>query len=451
MSALARFFNKQGFVVCGYDKTQTALTDSLTEEGIQIHFEDNGQSSIPTVVKSNKENTLVIYTPAIPKNHQEYLWLIEQGYTIKKRAEVLGMLTHKYKTVAVAGTHGKTTTSSMVAHLLKVAQIPSSAFLGGIATNYNSNLILHDTETEEQVVVAEADEFDRSFLWLQPDLGVITATDADHLDIYGEKDALVKAFGEFAQQINPGGTLFLNYKADEAVKIVPMQPHTTVKIYGSHVGADCRATDIKVEGGTYYFTYEDDSCRLENVELGIPGFHNVENATAAIACALQMGATAPQIYEGLKTYRGVKRRFEYILKEPVVFIDDYAHHPTEIEALITSVKALYANQKITALFQPHLYSRTRDFYEGFASSLSLADEVILTNIYPAREEPLEGVESHIIAERLTVPYKLISYDEVESLIGKENLNILLSIGAGDIDKLVPKLKQILLNKNGNFS
>ncbi len=446
MSALARYFNIKGFKVLGYDKTETELTKQLQEQGIEIHFNDSGVDSLPPEVQENKQETLVIFTPAIPKDHQEHAWLKEQGYTIKKRAEVLGMLTQQHKTVAVAGTHGKTTTSSMVAHLLKVAQIPVSAFLGGISSNYNTNLILHEAE-DEAVIVAEADEFDRSFLWLHPNLAVITATDADHLDIYDKKEALVDAFGDFAAQLQAGGTLFLNYRAEPAVAQRIKNVNSNVMKYGLEAEAVCKASSIEIKAGSFYFTYNDGDVVWKDLQLGIPGFHNVENAVAAIACSKALGATEAQIREGLASYKGVKRRFETILKQPVVFIDDYAHHPEEIKAFINSVRALYPGQKITALFQPHLYSRTRDFQDGFAESLSLADEVILTNIYPARELPIEGVESDIIAQKLTVPYKLISYTQVEDLISKENLNILLSIGAGDIDKLVPKLKEILQNKD----
>lgn len=442
MSALARWFRKNGFRVGGYDRTPTELTAKLEEEGITIHFDDSLEA-LPSWVVEDKEHTLVILTPAIPKHHKGWNYLQQQAYPIKKRAEVLGMLTHNRYTAAVAGTHGKTTTSSMVAHLLKASGKPCSAFLGGIATNYGSNLILHEGP-EEPVIVAEADEFDRSFLWLEPELAVVTATDPDHLDIYGEAHKVVEAFRQFVGKILPGGTVFLNTRCHAEVALGAGN-EVEVLTYGLDAQAACRAENVRVEEGMFCFNYKGLGQEIKNLVLGIPGFHNVENAVAATSVALKLGVGAEAIRQALKSYRGVKRRFEVVYRSADrVFIDDYAHHPEEIRAFLKSVRALYPDKKITAVFQPHLYTRTRDFHEGFAESLSLADEVILTNIYPAREEPLAGVESYIIYNLLTSrEKKLVKLEEVLPLLEVGTYEVLLTIGAGSIDTLVPKIKEQL--------
>ncbi len=445
MSALARWFRKNGFRVAGYDRTPTELTAALQAEGIAVSFEDTLEA-MPAWVTEEREQTLVILTPAVPRQHLQLNYLQQQAYTLKKRAEVLGMLTHNRPTAAVAGTHGKTTTSSMIAHLLKASGKPCSAFLGGIAANYGSNLILHEGP-EEPVVVAEADEFDRSFLWLEPELAVVTATDPDHLDIYGEPEKMVEAFKEFVGKVLPNGTVFLNTRchpsiADGAGKNV------TVLSYGSDPRADCRAEQVRVEQGAFYFTYNGLGVIIRDLELGIPGFHNVENAVAAISVAIMLGVGVEEIRRALKSYRGVKRRFELVYKsQDYVLIDDYAHHPEEIRAFLTSVRALYPKRKITAVFQPHLYTRTRDFHEGFAEALSLADEVILTNIYPAREEPLEGVDSYMVYKLLTASEKkLVKLEEVLPLLEAGEFEVLLTVGAGSIDTLVPQIKKLLEHK-----
>jgi UDP-N-acetylmuramate--alanine ligase len=445
MSALARWFQKGGYRVAGYDRTATALTQALEAEGITLTFEDSLET-LPAWRREEKDKTLVVLTPAVPRQHRQLNWLQQQGYTLKKRAEVLGMLTHSHHTAAVAGTHGKTTTSSMIAHLLKASGTPCSAFLGGIAANYGSNLILHEGP-EDPIVVAEADEFDRSFLWLAPELAVVTATDADHLDIYGEADAVVEAFRQFVGKVLPGGTAFINSRCDASL-VAAAGEGVSVLRYGLEEGADCHAAKVWVAEGAFHFHYKGLGHQLENLELGIPGFHNVENAVAAISVALKLGVQPEAIRQALKSYKGVKRRFELVYKGGgSVLIDDYAHHPEEIRAFLTSVRALYPKKKISVIFQPHLYTRTRDFHTGFAQSLSLADEVILTNIYPAREEPIEGIESHIIYNLLTAKEKrMVKLQEVKALVEGGRYEVLLTVGAGDIDSLVPILKEVLEQK-----
>lgn len=445
MSALARWFRINGFRVAGYDRTPTELTATLQAEGISINFKDSLEA-MPIWLREEREQTLVILTPAVPKGHHQLCFLQQQAYTIKKRAEVLGMLTHNRPTAAVAGTHGKTTTSSMIAHLLKASGTPVSAFLGGIAANYGSNLILHEGP-EEAVIVAEADEFDRSFLWLEPELAVVTATDPDHLDIYGEPEAMIEAFKQFVAKVLPGGTVFLNTRCHSALAA---GADTSIKVlsYGLAAEADCRADKVQVAQGAFFFDYVGLGSEMKGLEMGIPGFHNVENAVAAISLALKLGVGEEAIRQALKSYRGVKRRFELVYKsKDCVLIDDYAHHPEEIRALLKSVRALYPDRKITAIFQPHLYTRTRDFYEGFAEALSMADEIMLTNIYPAREEPLEGVDSMMVYNLLTSNEKnLVQLQEVLPLLEAGKYEVLLTVGAGSIDTLVPKIKALLEHK-----
>ena len=446
MSALARWFMQQGRRVGGYDRTATELTRQLEKEGMAIHFED-AVAQIPSWVEEEKENTLVIYTPAIPKDHVEYNYLKSQGCDIKKRAEVLGIITQSFYTIAVAGTHGKTTTSSMIAHLLKDSGKACSAFLGGIATNYNSNLIWHTGE-EKAVVVVEADEFDRSFLWLKPNIAVVTATDADHLDIYGEHGALVQSFTEFVQRVDKSGKIFLSSRASE-VLAEPASKQAGTFIYAAETVTDCRAENIRIENGQFVFDYTGTHHIIKGLYLQMPGFHNVENAVAAISVALEIGLTEEEIRNSLGSYLGVKRRFEYRLNEvgKTVLIDDYAHHPEEISALLKSVKALYPDKKITAIFQPHLFSRTRDFAEGFGASLSLADEVLLTEIYPARELPMEGVSSELILRHITHERKkIVDIIHLPDLIREGSFEVVLTVGAGDIDKQVPVIQKILKEK-----
>lgn len=442
MSALARWFHANGYAVTGYDKTSTVLTERLIEEGIAIHFEDN-VNLIPEKVKNEKEGALIIYTPAVPRDLGEYQFFIENGYELYKRSQVLGMLTESKFTIAVAGTHGKTTTSSMIAHLLKSAGVDCSAFVGGIMTNYDSNLLIG---TNNDVMVVEADEFDRSFLTLHPDVAIITATDADHLDIYGSKDALKDSFNDFIKNIKANGKLFIEEKVAHELELNP-NGNIGVETYGLN-GGDITVDHLKVADAKFNFTYKSEERNIQGFELAMPGYHNVSNALAALASVSQTIDNKDTLVEGLNSYRGVKRRFEYIINtEDVVFIDDYAHHPEEIKALLESVKALYPNKKITAIFQPHLFTRTRDFVDGFAESLSMADEVILLDIYPARELPIEGVSSDIIKKKMTLK-NVLRYvkDDVLAHFEENSPEVLLTVGAGNIDTLVSPIKHLLEKK-----
>jgi UDP-N-acetylmuramate--alanine ligase len=439
MSALARWFQHMGKSVKGYDKTETVLTTKLQAEGMSIQFQDD-VALIPKEVKDDKAHSLIVYTPAIPADHQEFNWLKEQGYEIMKRSQVLGLITKNMRSVAVAGTHGKTTTSSMVVHLLKSCGIDCAGFLGGISANYETNMILNDNPNA--IAVIEADEFDRSFLTLHPELAVVTATDADHLDIYGDKDALKDSFRQFIKQIVPEGKLFIkNSVADDVVDSSTVEH----RLYGFE-GEGINAGNFKIENASFIFDYQDGTKKIQGIELNVPGYHNVENMLAAIAIAKQLGAADDSIKKAVSTYKGVKRRFEYIIKsDQIAFIDDYAHHPVEIQALLKSVRDLYPGKKITAIFQPHLYSRTNDFANGFAKSLSLADELLLLDIYPARELPIPGVTSEMILKDVALSKKqIVSKEELNDKVLEWSPEVVLTIGAGDIDKLVQPLKMALL-------
>lgn len=437
MSAIARWFRAQDFVVGGYDKTSTELTERLREEGMDIHY-DNQVGRIPTAFYK-KEETLVVLTPAIPKDNIEWKYFQDNGYAILKRSQVLGLLTKDMFTIAVAGTHGKTTTSSMAAHVLKFCGIKVNAFLGGITVNYESNLLIGETNG---VVVVEADEFDRSFLTLHPNIAVITSTDADHLDIYGEADELKRTFSLFASQIKEGGKLFLREGLDVG------QPKGVEVINYAYDGATIKAENLRVENGNFVFDYVSKTHKIENIAMQIPGFHNTENALAAIAIAFEMGIEPSKVKAGIESFKGVKRRFQTVLKsDKVVYIDDYAHHPTEISAFLKSVKKLYEGKKITCIFQPHLYSRTRDFLDGFAESLSLSDRLILIDIYPARELPIEGVTSKVVFDKVTIKDKVLcTKEELMSVLEKEEPEILVTVGAGDIDVFVKPIKEMLIRR-----
>ena len=440
MSALARWFHHHGYQVSGYDRTQTPLTDQLGAEGIDVHFEDD-LALIPKKVLQEKDQTLIVYTPAIPKDNIELLFFQREGFLIKKRAEVLGMLTEDFFTVAVAGTHGKTTTSSMIAHILTANSVDSTAFLGGITQNYNSNIIYSQSISKATIAVVEADEFDRSFLQLSPDFGIITSVDPDHLDIYGNHAGLQESFQQFACKVPGDGKLFVNQKVQGKFDFDDLQCRITW--YGLEEG-DVRAENIRIKGNTFTFDYVSVDQRINDILLPMAGFHNVENATAAILVALQLGLSGDAIKGALSTYKGVKRRFEYVMKTPTLtFIDDYAHHPSEITALLRSVRAIYPFRKVTAIFQPHLYSRTKDFADGFADSLNYADDVILLDIYPAREQPIPGITSDVIFKNIERPKVLL---DKKSLIGHlegRDLDVVLTIGAGDIDQLVTPIKETL--------
>ena len=437
MSALARWFKGMGYEVAGYDKTSTDLTKALEEEGILVHYDDNVKM-VPMPFKV-KENTLIIYTPAIPDNMWELNYFRHNGFNVVKRSEVLGVLSKGKYTIAIAGTHGKTTTSTMVAHLLHTAGRTNSAFLGGISTNFKSNLIIG---SPDGAVVVEADEYDRSFLTLEPDVAIVTSTDADHLDIYENHAAVIDAFKQFVSKIKKGGTLIckggLNLKPKQGVKLLD---------YGTPE-SKCRAENIEIKNGAFHFDYVAPNITIQNLELNVPGFHNVENAVAAITVAIYQQVKPEQIVEGIRTFAGVKRRFEYIVKtENSVYIDDYAHHPAELQALLTSAKALYADKKVTVIFQPHLFSRTKDFANEFGTSLSIADEVILLDIYPAREAPIPGVTSELILNAISHPNKKISTKaNLIQLLSEGEREIIITAGAGDIDRFIEPIKELLLNR-----
>lgn len=439
MSALARWFKHMGMSVKGYDKTETALTAKLQEEGMKIHFIDE-VDLIPQEVVEDKEHSLVVYTPAIPKDHVEFNWLKKEGFTLMKRSQVLGLITKNMRSVAVAGTHGKTTTTSMVVHLLKTCGIDCAGFLGGISANYETNMVLN--QSLDAIAVIEADEFDRSFLTLHPELAVVTATDADHLDIYGDKEALKDSFRMFIDQVVPGGKLFIKNKIADEVLNKSQVEHQKYGFQGEGI----HAVNFRIADASFVFDYQDKDQTIQGVRLNVPGYHNVENMIAAMAIAKALGGKDEDIKRGVESYRGVKRRFEYIIKsENLVFIDDYAHHPVEIEAFLRSVRDLYPGRKITAIFQPHLFSRTKDFAREFANSLSLADELIMLDIYPAREEPMPGVSADLILKDVDLDKKMIvSKEELINTVQEWQPQVVLTIGAGDIDKLVQPLKESML-------
>jgi len=437
MSALARYFQFKGLNVVGYDRTPTELTHNLTKEGIAVHFEDN-LDNIPDEFLTI-ENTLIVYTPAIPSDHKQLNFFKEKKYNLLKRAAVLGEITRTEKTIAVAGTHGKTTVSTMISHLLHQSTVGCNAFVGGISKNYQSNLILSENA---DFTVVEADEFDRSFLQLFPNIAVITATDADHLDIYGEKENLLNSFKDFSKQINKNGFLFV--KKELAFHF---EQTTAQKVYTYHLRneADFYAKNITQRKNTYSFDLHTPFGEISNLSLGMPGLVNLENAVVAIGVALISGVKELEFRKSLSEFQGIKRRFDYrIDTEDLVFIDDYAHHPEELRAVISSVKEIYTAKKITGIFQPHLFTRTRDFVEGFAESLDLLDEIILLDIYPAREKPIEGVTSEIIFEKIKNRNKfLCKKEELLDFLKTRNIEVLLSLGAGDIDKLVQPIENSL--------
>jgi len=432
MSGLARYFNHLGCIVCGYDKTPTDLTDDLRNEGIQVVFEDNDEG-IPISFRDPDDNTLIIYTPAIPKDSEILGFFQRKGFVLWKRSQVLGLISKGKFTIAVAGTHGKTTTSCMVAHILKDSGKDCSAFLGGIASNYQTNVLFGNND----IVVVEADEYDRSFLTLYPNIAIVTSMDADHLDIYGDHEQLTESFKLFASQIKTGGTLIHR-------KGLPLTDGFT---YSINEDADAMATNIRIENGDFYFDFKRGSININNIKLGIAGLHNIENAVAAIEVALRLHIEWDAIKSALGSFKGVKRRFEYIVKTPAhIYIDDYAHHPEELRAAISSVKRLYPGKKLTTIFQPHLFTRTRDFVDGFAEVLDMTDELILLDIYPARELPIEGVTSAMIIERMQLPNKqILSKQAAIDKIRSEKPELLLTVGAGDIDQLVQPLKSALDN------
>ena len=449
MSALARWFRHEGYPVAGYDKTPSPLTEELEGEGMLISYEDR-VDTMPIDFTTNPDEVLVVWTPAIPRD-SVLLNFFQAHYTLKKRSEVLGMITKDFYTIAVAGTHGKTSTSSLVAHLLKSAGKPVAAFLGGITQNYQSNLILPGKTKEQVLVVVEADEFDRSFLRLQPNETVVTSADPDHLDIYGDEATILEGFRDFIRLVDKRGKLYIQshalFRLGEGLEAKATQREYGLRSTGIH------AENVIAKPGIFQFDYIGPKAQINGLELHIPGFHNVENALAAIAIAVDHGVTPEQIREGIKSFRGVKRRFEiHSSEEGRVYIDDYAHHPEEIKACLSSVRAMYPMQRLTVVFQPHLYTRTRDFAGGFSESLSLADEVVLLDIYPARELPIAGVTSEMLLGGIQAGKKiLIKKDQVMEYLKESQPEVLVTMGAGDIDRLVPGIaawekSRAILNK-----
>ncbi len=437
MSALARYFAGQGIAVSGYDRTKTELTIQLEEEGIAVHYEDD-PAQLPSDL--NVAGSLIVYTPAVPANHQELNVLIDRGFGIHKRAEVLGIICNSQQTIAVAGTHGKTSVSTMTAHILKSSAVGCAAFLGGISKNYQTNLLLD--ETGSPWVVAEADEFDRSFLQLKPELAVITSMDADHLDIYGSHEKVIESFQLFAAQVKEGGALVLR----KGLSVGADLPNIRIFNYSITEDADFCVENVMLKAGFYQFDLKTPDFIIKKLVLNYPGLLNVENAVAASALAILAGVSPEEIRKALATYSGVKRRFDVQLNNGIfVLIDDYAHHPAELRATIQSVRDIYKGRKLTGIFQPHLYSRTKDFATGFAKSLDLLDEIVLLDIYPARELPMEGVSSELIFKQIKNRKKIIcSKEELSVISGLFKPGIILMMGAGDIDTLVEPVKKQLL-------
>lgn len=428
MSALARYFVANGNTVAGYDKTPSDITNALIDMGVAIHFNDT-VDAIPDLYK-NPEETLIVYTPAIPKTHKGLNYFIANNFEIKKRSETLGDITRDTFCFAVAGTHGKTTTTSILGHLLKECDVEMTAFLGGISENYNSNLILNGTK----VTAVEADEFDRSFLTLSPDFACITSMDADHLDIYGDASELIKTFIDFSKKIKPNGKLFVKNG-------LPIKGIT----YGIEDNSDYAAQNIRIENGAYLFDVKTPKTILKDFQFNLPGRHNLSNALIALAMSVEYGLPRPQLANALASYKGVKRRFTYQIKtEELIFIDDYAHHPEEINAVHQAVREMYPKEKVLAVFQPHLFSRTKDFIDEFAEALAQFDEVVLLDIYPARELPIEGVNSQWLLDKISnVNKRLINKTELVSILKSSNAKIIITIGAGDIGEEVKIIKKAL--------
>lgn len=437
MSAIARYFLNIGIFVGGYDKTPSALTEALEQEGAIIHYEDDVQL-IP-VECLEKENCLVVYTPAIPASHKEWNFFKEKGFNIQKRAQVLGTLTHSLKGLCAAGTHGKTTTSSMLAHILHQSHIGCNAFLGGITKNYGTNYLL---SKDSPYVVIEADEFDRSFHWLTPWATVITSTDADHLDIYGTEEAYLESFSKYTSLIQPGGFLVLH----TGLKMIPQTTKGVTTYYYSRTEGDFHAENIKIGNGRITFDLISPIENIKDIELGVPVGINIDNGIGAMALAQIAGASSEEIRNAMLSFGGVDRRFDFhVRKDNMVYISDYAHHPEEIRQSILSIRELYEGRKIKAIFQPHLYSRTKDFYQEFADALSLLDDVVLLDIYPAREEPIPGVTSHLIYDNLRpgISKQIIHKDDLISCVQAKNYDVLVTLGAGDIENYATEITNIL--------
>ncbi len=443
MSALARYFEHYGKKVYGYDKTATALTAELEKEGIPCHYSEDVDLLKKILSSYKPEEVLIVYTPAVPKDHAEYVYLTSNNYLIQKRSEVLGEITKQFKTIAIAGTHGKTTTTTLVTHLLKTAGINCYSFMGGISKNYGTNLLFGDPNDKDAYVVVEADEYDRSFLTLFPQIAVITSVDADHLDIYGNKDAMNESYLLFSKQVKKGGVLIVKKNVDNELKLTDKR-----LIYSLNLNTGYCAENVRVEHGEFHYDIKSEVEAVSGVTIGLPGLHNVENSIAAVAVAQNLGVKAEKIREALRSFQGVKRRFDYrVKKSNIVYVDDYAHHPEELKAAIGAAKQLYPDKKVTGIFQPHLFSRTRDFADGFAESLDLLDECILLDIYPAREKPIEGVTSQMLLDKMKSKQKhLVKKENLMEFLKNKPLEVLMTMGAGDIDKFVQPIEKLLKNR-----
>jgi len=440
MSALVRYFNHYGKSVYGYDKTKTDLTSELEKEGATLHYHEDEAFVKELFSIYNKEDILVIYTPAVPKEHAEFIYLQQNGYQLQKRAWVLGEITKQFRTIAIAGTHGKTTTTTLVTHILKTAGINCFAFLGGISQNYKTNLLLGDAKDKNAFVVVEADEYDRSFLTLHPYISVITSVDADHLDIYGSKEAMHDTYRQFATQVKNDGFLIVKKNVDNDLKLNGKR-----LIYSLNLGTEYSANSIHISNGQFQYNIASPIEPVSHVAIGLPGLHNVENSIAAVAVAQQLGVKGEVINEALRSFKGVKRRFDYHVKsKSVVYIDDYAHHPEELKAAITAAKQLYPDKKVTGIFQPHLFTRTRDFADGFAESLDLLDVCLLLEIYPAREQPIEGINSQMLLNKMTSKHKhLVKKENVLDFLKTHHSEVVMTLGAGDIDSLISPIEAYL--------
>lgn len=442
MSALARFFNHYEKKVVGYDKTETELCRLLEDEGIANHYQEDVPALSALLSTYKKEEVLIIYTPAIPPDNAEYQYLLMNGYTILKRSQVLGEITRQFKTIAIAGTHGKTTTTTLVTHILKSAGINCFAFMGGISKNYNTNLLLGDVTNKETYFVVEADEYDRSFLTLHPTIALITSADADHLDIYGDANHVVEGYRLFSKQVKENGTLIVKKNVDNDLSLTDKRI-----IYSLNLDTEYCAQSIRIENAQFFYDIKSPVENINNATLGLPGLHNVENSIAAVAIAQQLGISGEVIKEALRSFSGVKRRFDYRFKsDDLIYIDDYAHHPEELKATIGSAKKLFPTKKITGIFQPHLFSRTRDFGDAFAESLDMLDECILLEIYPAREKPIEGITSQWLLNKMNSKNKkLLSKAEVLEELKRSPREIIITMGAGDIDSLIEPIEKIIKN------
>lgn len=442
MSALARFFNHYKKIVYGYDKTETVLTNQLQAEGIACHFEENESLLKKVLNEFSKDEILIVYTPAVPKEHSEYQYVLNNGYTILKRSQVLGEISKQFKTIAIAGTHGKTTTTTLVTHLLKSAGFNCFSFMGGISKNYNTNLLLGDVNDKNTYMVVEADEYDCSFLTLHPQIAVITSVDADHLDIYGDANHVKEGYTLFSKQVTENGILIVKKNVDNDLTLTAKR-----LIYSLNLDTEYCADSITIDNAQFFYNIKSPIENINTVMLGLPGLHNVENSIAAVAIAQQLGIKGDVIRNALRSFSGVKRRFDYRVKtEAVIYIDDYAHHPEELKATIGSVKKLYPLKKVTGIFQPHLFSRTRDFADAFAESLDMLDECILLDIYPAREKPIEGVTSQMLINKMkSKNKKVLRKNETLEFLKTNTPQVLLTMGAGDIDGLIEPIEKILMS------